>query len=384
MPSQGGDRQRRAVDNDGRIVAAGLELLATDGWSALTQSGVAASAGLSRTAVASRYETPSAIAVDVWQSSAGPELIRVLDELISGALLPSLDALTQPSASLRAAAELLVSAQYDEAIGVVVQQSLGQHVSSWCGDETVDVVTRARRGYLLSLGLGALFGSWVPYVDDVDWSDVVSKLEAALAVDIEPHPVPELMPYEMDYLTGLAPDDPALNALLGATLTEIAAKGFDAASVKSIARASGYTEGLIFSRYRTKQELFLDATKRQQAVALQRGLEFQTQVGRNLARGILIAQTIRESQLPYRYPERRLACELIRLTWHHEIFMADIQSNFDAFVESTSAADQAWLSVPVHRYYSQFMQIGAAELACLYPDAWKLPYDVVTVPLEAQ
>jgi AcrR family transcriptional regulator len=64
------------------------------------------------------------------------------------------------------------------------------------------------------------------------------------------------------------------NLLLDAAEEVVAQKGFGAAALEDIADAAGYTRGAIYSRFRTKEELFLAVMERQ----LQRFLQGFTDI----------------------------------------------------------------------------------------------------------
>lgn len=59
-----------------------------------------------------------------------------------------------------------------------------------------------------------------------------------------------------------ATGDPAWDAILTATLDCVGELSYEAATIDAIDAAGGYTHTVIFTRYRTKQDLFIDATDR--------------------------------------------------------------------------------------------------------------------------
>jgi AcrR family transcriptional regulator len=105
----------------------------------------------------------------------------------------------------------------------------------------------------------------------------------------------------------------------------------DGATTSGIARAAGCSDGLTFARYPSKLLLFLDASRRQQAISFRKYNADQTQVRTKHGMGIADAVAIREVQ-------RALAVSIARGR-------------------------------------------GLARRPVPQPGAWSLPYDVVTIPL---
>jgi AcrR family transcriptional regulator len=160
-------------------------------------------------------------------------------------------------------------------------------------------------------------------------------------------------------------------------------RGFDGATTSAIARAAGCSEALIFARYPTKMALFLDASRRQQAVAYRNYDEYQTSIRTTHGMGIADALALREVQRPEASLQRSTYLEKVRLSWHDEELRASLALEFDAFVADATAADPDW--APANSPSSLHMSIalgqGISLLPTLAPNIWELPYDVITIPL---
>jgi AcrR family transcriptional regulator len=159
--------------------------------------------------------------------------------------------------------------------------------------------------------------------------------------------------------------------------------GFEGPTTNSIARAAGCSEGLIFARYPTKLALFLDASKRQQAISLRNYDSYQTAVRNEHGMGIADALALREVQRPEVRLQRAIYLEQVRLTWHDEELKRTLADEFDQFVADATAADPDWAPAhsPADLHASIALGLGITMLPLLAPNAWSLPHDVITIPL---
>ena len=93
---------------------------------------------------------------------------------------------------------------------------------------------------------------------------------------------------------------------------------------------------------------------------------------------------------PGRELQRAINLEQVRLTWHNEQMRQVYQAAMDAVNAPSSSTDcldegpperPGAVAADVHVYEATF--IGAILLATLMPDAWSLPYGVVTEPVHS-
>lgn len=381
-------RQARALRNDERIVDAATRLSADEGWAGLVPSRVAAASGVSRSTVQDRFADRSALGAAVWARRCQPQiqvaLGILLDSLTQDAepntRAAALATFMRPSVELSAASELMIAAHYDATVRDAIVSTLGAATARWLGGRN-----RGRSGrtaYLLSAGLGVLLASRRTGFDVIDLSPIGEALAAAVRQERSPTTLPTAT---APHLTGdldLAPDDPPLNALLNAALREIGNHGFEGASVDRIAKSSHHTKGLVFSRFPSKLELFLEATRRQQSLALAANEGFMREVTAVHGRGIAEAVTIREWQRPHLDYGRAIALEQVRLTWHYPELKKTHEAELDAAVAQFAESESAPFthSAAIVRF-GYAVGLGVALLPMLYPTAYRLAYDVMTVPL---
>jgi len=385
----------RVQRNEALLLDAAASVLADEGWSGLNFAHVAATAGLSVRPIRDRFATVSELAVAVWHGRVGAPLRDSLSGgLTAAGLLVEPGSPTQavkllrrssrPSAQLRAAGELLLMAQFDQELGQAVDATLGAQVRSWCEPQRA-VVTRAdaaRRAYLVATTLGLILAGRRPGMSAIDLTPEIDDIMRAIDGDRQPQALPKdkatYLLDEVPFNTG----DRVLDALLRAVLDEVGECGFEGTTTARIVARAGCSEGALFGRYRTKLELFLDATKRQNEPAILANGEFMRSLGSRFGAGVAEAVTIREWQRPHLAQKRAIEHEQLRISWHDAQLKKSraelLRNSAPEFVGSHVLSPQRVVA-SVHMGFA--VGLGVIALPLLMPDCWSLPYDVVTVGL---
>jgi AcrR family transcriptional regulator len=382
--------QARAQRNFESLLDAGVALLAEQGWAAFNRNQMAKRVGLSYRPVFDRFPDRIEMAAVVWRERLAEPMIAVLERVVDGAglgthpsderrFVAAMADLAQPTQPLHAAAELLVIASYHPLLMAAIRADLGARLQAWCGAEVPSSLA-ARRAYLTAVGFGLLLLARYPAADRLDLTDLMRGLLLPLHRPAVAQPLPPEPVESFDAPAALAPDDPALDALLQATLRVVAAKGFQEATVQDVAREAGFTGGLVFSRYAGKLDLFLDATARQAALRLRENALQAAALAERTERAVAEAVMIRELQRPGREAIRALGLEQLRLTWHEprlrEIVAAEIASHFAPGELGQSRAPHTLAHAEWHLGIA--LSFGMALLGQLHDGAHALPYDVVT------
>jgi len=299
-------------------------------------------------------------------------------------LARALEPFLRPDATLRSAIEILVMSQFDLRLGAAVTDWAGHKVAGWCNPSTEDPARSARCAYLTSVALGLLLARTRAAVADLDLRGESWLLFEALQSDATPAQLPDVRADHLERFLEFDSEDPALDALLRATMEEVGRVGFDAATTAGIGRASGYSEGLLFARYPSKVELFVDATRRQHAQNWRLNEEFQQTVAAAHGAGVAEAVVIREFQRPHLRVERAINLEQVRLALHDDRLREVQWGELDAMVAAATSNDPDWLPAvsAAHLHMAVAIGLGSVCLTLLVPDAWQLPYDVVAVPLD--
>lgn len=319
-------------------------------------------------------------------------------------LTRSLEPFVRPGTELRAASELLVMSQFDPAVRERIQADVGEMVATWCGpgpqrrrgrtQEDADqmaarvlepAVDAARRTFLVASAVGLLFASERAGAWALDLSAEAELLMAAFTSRIQPGSMPSSRGTHLETSLHFDTGDPSLDALLQATLEEVARVGYDAATTSGIGRAAGHSEGLIFARYPSKVELFADATARQTAKGWRENEAFAHRINQTHAPGMSDAVLMREIMRPDLSPVRAASLEHLRLARHDERLREVLWGELDKLVADELAIDPNWErgTSAAHLHMSVALGLGVTALPLLAPDAWQLPFHYVTIPLSS-
>lgn len=388
-------RSARSARYDRAILGAAVTLADLEGWPAVTFPRVAAQAGLSRNAVISRHADRAGLAAAAWRERLAGPFAEALEAVVDASpvgrrpvdvedLTQALSAFSYPNEAMRATAELLLVSRYEPALQECVDATIGIRLGSWLTPQRgrLSRALAAQRGFLLAMAMGLLLEARRQPTARIDLDGALARVSHALSHPVDASWLPTTSAVFMDEPVAFGTDDPAWDAILAATLDEVGTRGFEAATVDTIARASGYTQGVIFNRYSTKLEMFLDATDRMLTATGGRAAQFQADLATAHGPGIADAVMIRELMAPHRKAVRTITFEQLRLAWHQPDMLTAFQSALaDPTVtivaerpELTEDQARAWIHIEFAR------GLGSGLLADLHPDAWKLPHDVVLVP----
>lgn len=388
--------QARVRRNDARILAAAVDLAAGEGWAGVTLAGVGRAAGLTISPVRDRYRTRGALGAAAWTQVAGPALEAALESALSAAGLldqppdepafaAAMDALARPGVDLIAAAELAVVSCFEPELADAVATTLGAATRGWLDPVRAGSPARAAiRGYLLTLALGLIAVSHRPVTTALDLSPQWVRLLAALGTDRDPAALPdEPRPAHLARIpfdTG----DAMTDELLRAALDHLGRHGYEGTLLASVAGDADASAASILVRYPSKEAFIMDAIDRQQDVAFPAQREYLARLEQAHGTGIAEAVAIRGTMHP---SERRLnviEMERNRLTWHRpELAAADEarlqQLARDALADQPGNPDFA---DPARLHLARAIGIGTHFLPLVDDQAWDLPYDVITTPLD--
>jgi AcrR family transcriptional regulator len=260
--------RRRSVSsqlNDELLLDAGSAEMVAVGVDRLTMSAVARRAGLTTGALYSRYENAPELAAAVWTSRVRDEHHQLLNGAIkalverdrSVPLDRLLDELTSPSPNTLLALEFLATARRIDELEEAVLPDVREWLADWrAGPRARDPRRRAQVIFTLAVVWGAVLHE-MPSQRRLDWSYVTKSVRWSIAQRYDEPP----QPYVPDSVgpvlarTGSVAQD----ALIDSVASIVARVGFERASATRIARRAGVTAGLIYARYRTKDDLLQHA-----------------------------------------------------------------------------------------------------------------------------
>ena len=395
-------RLPREFLNDARLVDAGIEVLAANGWSHLSPVAVSKAAGLSNATAYQRFPDRAATGLTLWnQRGAGiftdrllPSARALLQRQFRGGLAGRVEAfapLQDPDNELVALAELLAISRFEpdlaNAVRPVVQQGLNalEEVSPK-SDRTKDgaagVVDRTQAFYALNCVLGVLLAWQRPEAKTVDLTSAVKKVTWALAHPSEPVELPP------DEATNMRPHkirtgDPKLDKVLNAIRDEVGASGYDATTLARICEVSGLSKAFLFSEFPTKLDMFMAATEQTLRPGVEKNVKFGQKIAADHGAGIADAVTWREMLRPEHRLGAAIALEQVRVGWREGRMKARVDAGemmaIAGLVGDLAPADQIVARTEAH--WGLGLGYAIYVMGHLMPDAWKLPFDVVTVPL---
>ena len=388
-------RSGRAFATDRQVLDAGFAVILESGWDALSVLACARRAGLSSKAVNDRHASVSHLGVAVWQDSAGPALRDALASVMD-AMLPldgsaadvaagnrAFRSIARPVSALIVAGELLAAAVFDGVLREAIAADLQAWLGAWCIPGGKVKSTRAAQGvYTLVAALGLLFGFRRPGAGKVNLQLQVENLALALANPAKPSKLLALEATHMR-LDPPGPIDDAHDALLAATVLEVAAHGYAGATLVRIMAATNSTEGLLYSRYDSKIELFVAATKWRTEYGFMTNLNWFKTLSEKAGPGLADAVMWREYLRPEHALGRGLAIEQVRTGWHEPLIQKvndEAEAEFAVTLQKANPhMSRAELSANLH--WDIALGYGAELVPSFFPDAWKLPFDVVSVPM---
>lgn len=388
-------RSARSIRLDNAILDAALTITDLEGWVGIVFQQVATRAGTSRNAVLSRHADRGGLAAALWHQRLAEPFAAALTVVIDaspvanrsvdiGDLTQALSAFGYPNEAMRATAELLLVARYEPAVQECVDATIGTQLNSWLTPQRgrLSRAQAAQRGFLVALALGLLLEARRQPTARINLDGALTRIADALSNPAPASSLPNTSARFMDATAEFDTDDPVWDAILAATLDEIGTRGFEATTVDAISRASGYTQGVIFNRYATKLEMFLDATERMLNATGRQAAQFQADLALAHGPGIADATMIREIMAPHRNAVRTITFEQLRLAWHQPDMINAFQSVLAdptvTLVHEHPGLTREQARVWIHIEFAR--GLGAGLLADLHAGAWKLPYDVVIVP----
>jgi AcrR family transcriptional regulator len=389
-------RSARAFATDRQVLDGAASVILSSGWDSLTVLSCAKAAGLSSKAVNDRHASVSALGVAVWRDGIGESLhqaiVDVLESMLPSTSDEAVDSrtgerafglLARPSDSLIIAVELLGAAVFDAVLRQALSSDLSTWLAPWCAPKGKVTASRAAQStYLVVAALGLLFAFRRPYAVKAKFAGDVEALVRAFANPAKPMSLPKAEAAHMR-LDPPGPVNDEHDALLAATILEVAANGYPAATLVRIMAATDSTEGLLYSRYASKIELFIAAVNWRTENGLMVNLNWFRGISEKIGPGAAEAVLWREYMRPEHQLGRGLAIEQIRTGWR-EPALQEVNDAAEATFAKTLMASNPSLTraEALSKFHWDIsLGYGAELLPSFLPDAWKLPFEVVTVPL---
>lgn len=352
-------RAEKVQANTERLRNAAESIIERDGWDRLTFQGLAREAGLTVGAVYARFDTPSDVGIDLWQSRVGEwfrswvgAIVDASDRGDARALRMLLEDEMRGSKSSMVAYTLLLASLFDEELDEVVgadaRSILGPYVSLGSEPSDRERHLAASRVLVLSFSFGRLIAersSSSPVAVTMDRYEALAAHSSAAMQDVDAEPQSEVG------WRRILPDRHPYAEIATAAMDLISQVGYRRATIARIARRAGVSRGSLLAGYPDKPALIADVAT---SLMVPAGEVWESYVA---AHGPMPTEVVRALFLKdFLDPERRvdwaLNLELNRVARHEDAFAA--------YAVPRSILEQTHLGVMV--------------TACFSPDLSGLPY----------
>lgn len=388
--------EARTARNARAVLDAAMRVIDEESWGALTPRHVSDVAGLSRTAVLSRHADRSALGAAVWRERVAQPILHAWRGLVSyvdagtgssADLQRVMKPFTEPEAIMRTAAELITIGRYDPEVSRAISESVGEEFIYWTSLSTpgVSPTLAAQRALTIGLAHGYLIEARRNRTLKVDLSGEISRLAFALAHPAPPAELPTISATHLDDPVQFDTDDPMVKAVLKSTIDLVGAVGFDASTIELICQNAGFTRSVIFNRYKTKRDLFLDATNQMLSRAVALNDVYMSRIAATHGNAIAEACMLREFLRPERGSQVTVTFEQLRLSWHDVDLLAAIDT---ALIENQQRISQESPGKSEEEIRGVLVTAtalghGIVALSAINPNIWQLPLDVVLVPFHS-
>lgn len=379
-----------AFENDSRIRDMAVAILATDGVGELTLGRVARDLGVSHGVMSQRFGDLDDLLCDLWVHVAEPQIERTLawifdqverigdpESRSKPVVEPTIFRKTKEKLVML---ELLVLAPTRPKLRVMVRDSFEERLGDTLRNDPVVAVQVV---FLFAVVTGIQAELRTTMANQELLVAVLSEVIAAMAQPGDVVVLPEVDARHMgryDFDTG----DERRDRILTSCLENVSRYGLTGTTTKAIARDAGVSEGLIFSMFDSKAEIFFEATSLQSKLGYQANLDFVMSLNEKYGTGIGNAIQIREWLSPKLASFRAALLEEIRVTWHDVDLWRRIQNVKQDLVGDRRLQGKKSSMTPMERavqVVTLAVPIGIYIVGEILPGAAVLPFSVVTLPV---
>jgi AcrR family transcriptional regulator len=367
---------------DDRILWAVAELTAANGFNAVNSQSVAAVAGVSETTVREHFFHERDYVLGLWEFTGR----HAFEKLVKGIALSIVneDFTRLQELLLQLGQEdtdhfclrqlLLMTASQDE-----LHRLVRAEILAFVTHDDEVIVTQRTIALVMAMGCVATM---------VDVSTLpartgpLAEFQYAVA---HPSPPATLPPDENDFmeLQNIVSKDATTDAVLNAGMHLIADKGYRVATMKEIRTLANVSDDEIFSRYQTKLDILIDIVERRLRESRTEYWQFREALGARIGEKLAEAVMWRGYFSPRRRPACCFSLEKDFVALNEPRLAARIKSALFLFM----ADHLAEMGEAERDAYLDYITIGNALAdgltiaAVLYPEASRLPFDIITMSM---
>ena len=379
-------RPQSAVAHDADLLRGALVDVAERGWDAASIRSMAQRSGLTHGAVYGRVANRGEWGAKVWAGLLRPALDRHLtgvSEAIrrrdAGALRALLHEAAVADVDLRAALELVMAAAFDPGLRDAVRLPAADLVGEYLNGSPADA---ARHAVAVSLVLGLVLTSTRPWVREAPVSEALGRWSECIVAEASASDIPADRAMHLGVVPEFTTGDDRIDRLLLAVINEVGAHGYARTTIQRICALAGVTSGLAYARFSGKLEIFLAAIQATLAEGFSENTAWLHELTGAHGRATAEAIAIREIMRPDLTVARTLTLEQARLA-NFEPRLAQIhvsQERSELESRARQVEPDAQRMIVALGHVELALSLGVLIVADLAPEAWRLPYIVVTGP----
>ena len=379
-----------AFENDSRIRDVAVTILAEDGLGELSLGRVARDLGVSHGVMSKRYGDLDDLLCDLWIHVGLAQIDRTLAWIFD-----EVERIGDPNSRSTPAVESTIFRKTKEKLVMLellalaptrpkLRASVREAFEERLGDTLRnDPVVAVQVVFLFAVVMGVQAELRTTAANQELLVAVLSEVIVAMAEPGDVVVLPEVDARHMgryDFDTG----DERRDRILASCLENVSRHGLIGTTTKAIARDAGVSEGLIFSMFDSKTEIFFEATAIQSQLGYQANLDFVMSLNEKYGTGIGNAIQIREWLSPKLARFRAALLEEIRVTWHDVDLWRRIQNVKQDLVGDARLAGKKASLTPLERavqVVTLAVPIGIYIVGEVLPGAAGLSFSVVTLPV---
>lgn len=381
-------RPASALLTDEKILSTAISIIGKKGLGAATPAALARESNLSITAIRQRYNSFEEFLYWVWQSKSMPLVIKPIFNLIESyqnfdisrqeELKKVLGNTLKRSNLNQTALEIIVTCSFNQTLKNLIQKDF-YSLLNW--PEKFNAVKATQQIMMLNLILGLLAEHKSSKSKSPEVIAIAHELLISFLKPTKEKPMPNVDASHLDVIQ-FNSGDSIKDKIFDACVQNIFKSGYEKTTTKSIAQTAGVSEGLIFSKFKTKLDIFTESYIAQTVVGLKANYKFIESLTYQFGEGTADAILLRENCHPERALQRAVYLEQMRLSWHlpkvkkaYDLAVAKVFADWKS--EGKNISTSGGEDSPENRLRIAIPN-GSVITGTLLPETYELPYICLT------
>lgn len=381
-------RPASALLTDEKILSTAISIIGKKGLGAVTPAALARESNLSITAIRQRYNSFEEFLYWIWQSKSLPLVIKPIFNLIESyqnfdisrqeELKKVLGNTLKRSDLNQTTLEILVTCSFNQNLKDKIQKDF-YLLLNW--PEKFSAVKATQQVMMLNVTFGLLAERKPSRSKPPEVIDLAHEIFISFLNPTKEKPMPNVDASHLDIIQ-FKSGDSTKDKIFDACVQNIFKSGYEKTTTKSIAQTAGVSEGMIFSKFKTKLDIFTESYIAQTVVGLKANYKFIESLTHQFGEAMADAILLRENCHPERALQRAVYLEQMRLSWH----LPKVKKAYDLAVAKVFAdwkSEGKYISTsgdedsPENRLRIAIPN-GAVITSTLLPETYNLPYICLT------